>query len=177
MHIPRRNSIARNDLEAHEKRAAMMRAAGASLEDIALLMGTSTTEVHYILNRPRVLRYLAIIEGTIAEDIKPVVATVKQQIASTAEEALGTLVKNMRDLDEMGDALADPKHAIRAKLGASFNARDILDRAGERAPTRVVSTNLNATLPPEVLQRLESVLKEIPVEQGGKAIECEPLED
>jgi hypothetical protein len=102
-----------------------------------------------------------VLSAMIGGDIKSGVEDLNIAIEHTAKEAWQVEVRNMRELDEMGMQLDEPKHQIRAKLGAIHTAQDILDRAGKRAPTKIQSTNFNATVPPQMMDRLTDVLEEL----------------
>jgi predicted metal-dependent phosphoesterase TrpH len=108
------------------------------------------------------MRVLAI-EATIASGIAQGVEDLNVAIETAADEAFGVELVNMRDLHQMGMDICQetaPREKIKAKLGATAIAQDILDRAGKRAPTRVVQTNLSGKIPQEALDRMVAVMEE-----------------
>jgi len=144
------------DLEGYERRAALMRIAGASTNDIALLLETSVAEVSHIMARPHVSKFILHVSGMVADEAIEVVEAAKDvntRIVEAAGEALDTELEIMRDLRERKDN-------VRALLGAASTAQDILDRAGNRAPTRSI-TGIVHSVNPEALARLGEVIKEM----------------
>jgi len=144
------------DLEGYERRAALMRIAGASTNDIALLLETSGAEVSDIMARPHVSKFILHVSGIIADEAEEVVESAKavnERIVEAASEALDTELEIMRELRTRKDN-------VRALLGAANTAQDILDRAGNRAPTRSI-TGVVHSVSPEAIERLGEVIKEM----------------
>jgi hypothetical protein len=160
------------DLNPLERRIASMRAAGATIDSIALTVERESATIRNILLRPRVARFVMIVAGMVGADIADSVKDLNAAIENTAKEAWQTEVRNMRELDELGIAYDEPKHKIRAKLGAITTAQDILDRAGKRAPTKIQNTNFNVSIPPQAMERLTDVLEELV--EANKQTQAEP---
>lgn len=149
------------DLESHERRACMLRAAGGSIQMIALELECSAETVRQLLKRPRVARFLMLLQGFVADGVEDLVEAVNVKIRATADRAFEVESTMMEDFVDMGEQHDDDPHVkIRAKLGAVATAQDILDRAGNRAPTKTINTNLVGNLPAEALAGLADILKE-----------------
>lgn len=127
-------------LSPMERRITMLHVGGASLDAIAMLLGVAQAHVRDVVTRPHVLSYIGFLEMTTASSIQPAVEKLNEAIETAAARAFVVASDNMEDLNEMGEELrdCDTKNSIRAKLGAVATAQDILDRAGKRAPTRIV---------------------------------------
>jgi hypothetical protein len=128
------------ELEAHERRIAMLRLGGASLPAIAYLMETSEAEVRAILDRPRVANYMLKIQATYVNDLAPAVKDLSEAIEHEAARAFEIEKEVMERLFANEDS-------VRAQLGAAATAQDILDRAGKRAPTRSIQAQVHAVAP------------------------------
>lgn len=162
------------DLEPRERRIAMMRAGGASATAIGMVLEIAQQTVREVLSRPRVGRAIMTLQGMVVDEVEDGVELLNSVIKATANRAFEIERTNMEDLHVMGREAEEPHVAIRAKLGAVATAQDILDRAGNRAPTKIISTNLNANISPADLEHLAEVLKEsraIDVTQQGRGEE------
>lgn len=123
-------SIHYRDLEPHERRAAMMRAAGMSLAAIGQFLDCDYVTIAAILKRPRVARFLLAVESTMVDGVdKDHVRTLNQSIEDAAHRAFDIETTVM-------ERLFNREYDVRAQLGAAATAQDILDRAGKRAPTQ-----------------------------------------
>lgn len=150
------------ELTPVERRAALMRAAGATLAAIGQFLGSEEQHVKDILHRPHVLSFMGFLNATDCESLTPSVEKLNEAIETTAARAFVVARDNMEDLHEMGEDLrgADDRTAVRAKLGAVATAQDILDRAGKRAPTRIIGGVVH-TVDPTALDHLASVVERI----------------
>lgn len=146
-----RNSEYR-DLDPFERRAALMRAAGMSEAVIAQFLDTDQVNIKKTLLKPRVARFLLILEATLAEDLSEAAKHLNESIEHEAVNAFHVEKTVMNRLFEM-------ETNVRAQLGAASTAQDILDRAGKRAPTKIQS-EITHTVDAEALAHVASVLEE-----------------
>jgi hypothetical protein len=84
-----------------------------------------------------------------------------EAIESASHEAFQVELESMRELQEIGQMALEPQHVIKAKVEASNIAQDILDRAGKRAPTRVVSASVSGKIPDAQIGQLVNVMNEM----------------
>jgi hypothetical protein len=148
-------SSARNefrDLEPIERRACMMRASGMSDAVIARFLDIDSGLVGQIFKRPRVARFLIALEGTFINDISKSAKILDTAIMHEATRAFQIEKQVMERLFEKEDS-------IRAQLGAAATAQDILDRAGKRAPTKILAEVMH-TIDAEALELVADVLAE-----------------
>lgn len=141
-----------------------MRVAGASVDNIAYLLEMSAGAINHTIKRVRVANYILLLNGIASEGLEEGILDLNDAIKSAATEAFDLEIKNMRELDLIGDLNnehIETRDIIKAKLGAVATAQDILDRAGKRAPTKVLSTSLHGHIPDAALERLAKVAKEL----------------
>lgn len=159
-----RSLVGHHGMSALERKVAMYRAAGASQESIAFLLETAQANISQILARPHVADLVVMLTVTACEGLEEPINNLNAQIEHVAQEAFSIEVSNMRELDAMADeaSLADrPVARIKAKVSATAIAQDILDRAGKRAPTRVVQTHVGMRISDEQVSRLTRVAEEL----------------
>jgi predicted amino acid-binding ACT domain protein len=141
------------DLEPHESRAALMRAAGMTEAAIAQFLDTDQVNIKKILQKPQVARYLLALTATMATDLAEASKNLSESIEREAVNAFHVEKTVM-------DRLFKMEENVRAQLGAASTAQDILDRAGKRAPTKV-QTEVTHTIDAEALAHVASVLEEV----------------
>lgn len=169
--MPRSNLAIRDlieDVSAIERRIAMMRAAGGTEDSIAFMIERDHNYVREVIRRPHVANLILLLTASIGESLAPAIDDVKEAIEFSASEAFALELRNMRELDTIGSLVEDDSTRIRAKIAAVDVAKDILDRAGKRAPTRIVQAKFSANIPADALERVANVVKEI---HGGTVVE------
>jgi hypothetical protein len=141
----------------------MERAAGMSLSSIAIDCAVSPETIKNILNRPEVMRKVLVLEAMIGRSTSESLQDLDQAIEHAAETAFDVEKEAMHKLNRIAHRNdgEDDVTAIKAYVAASVTAQDILDRAGKRAPTRVVSEKYHAPIPPAALENLGRVLEEM----------------
>jgi hypothetical protein len=146
-------SIHYRDLEPHERRAAMMRAAGMSLAAIGQFLDCDYVTVAALLKRPRVARYMLALESTMVDAIdKSSVRDLNKAIEDSAHRAF--------EVEEtVMERLFNREYDVRAQLGAAATAQDILDRAGKRAPAQQ-RIQVDYGIEPHALQAAVAALRE-----------------
>lgn len=151
------------DLNPTERKIAMMRVAGATIDSIAYMLEVANGTIEYVLRKPHVANYILLLTAYTGRGIEEGIRNLNEAIDSAATEAFDIEMKSMRELDSLGDdpVLLRPPDRIKAKVAASTIAQDILDRAGKRAPTRVINAQLHGTIPEAALARVSDVLSEI----------------
>lgn len=168
-------------LSPAERQIVLMHVAKASNDAIAMMLGSNQAHIREVLTRPHVLSFIGFLEMTAADSIAPTVEKLNQAIESAATRAFVVARDNMEDMHEMGEELRDGgdiKNSIRAKLGAVATAQDILDRAGKRAPTRIVG-DVRHVIDTDALHHLAKtievvgVVKEIEVDPRQQASDSE----
>lgn len=153
-------------LSAQEGKIAAMRAAGASIDAIALLLECPPHTVALALDRPRVAQQVLILTAMMGREMAPAIKDVNEAIEAAASEAFQVNLENMRELHELGrDGGLRHQDKIKAKVSASAIAQDILDRAGKRAPTRVVT--VSGKIPEAAMEHLANVVKEVSGNEGA----------
>jgi len=154
-------------LTPEELSIATMRAGGASTVTIATIREIAETTVRSILNRPAVARTVLMLCGIIGSGLEDGIRDLNAAFEDAASEAYLIERTAMRELFDLGDDLVgvDNANAIRAKMGAVTTAQDILDRAGKRAPTRIIGVHGHSTIPPQSLAQVADTLAEM---YGGK---------
>ncbi|GEM_PF-3910314 len=119
---------------------------------IGRFLDTDYMTVSYILKRPRVARFLIALESTFVQDLRESSKHLDKAIMNSADRAFTVEKEVMERLFEKADD-------VRAQLGAASTAQDILDRAGKRAPTKVVGEMVH-TIDAEALAHVAGVLQE-----------------
>lgn len=148
-------------LEPLERRIAMMHVANASLTTIAQVLEMNTGMVQIILSRPRVAQFMLLLHGVVSEGLEEGVKDLNYAIKQKAARAFELETLEMESLHDMGeDPDIKPAIRVRAKLGTVFTARDILDRAGHRAPTKIYNYG-SSELPPEAAEALTNAAREL----------------
>lgn len=150
-----------------ERRIALMRAAGASLAAISMLLEEDMGHVKQIIERPHVAHLVTLMTGMIADDVAPVAQSLSQEIEATGRRAFAIERSVMERLYAIEDS-------IKAQLGAAATAQDILDRAGQRAPAKSVQVNLHAVAP-ESIEHLGRAISEA-MGRGGEEGGSHPAE-
>ena len=140
------------ELEPMERRAAMMKVAGMSESVISHFLDCDSGLINAILKRPRVARFMIALESTFVTEIAKSAKILDTAILNSATRAFQIEKDVMERLYEKQDS-------IRAQLGAAATAQDILDRAGKRAPTKVLAEVVH-TIDSEALELVANVLKE-----------------
>ena len=140
------------ELEPMERRAAMMKVAGMSESVISHFLDCDSGLINAILKRPRVARYMIALESTFVTEIAKSAKILDTAILNSATRAFQIEKEVMERLFEKNDS-------IRAQLGAAATAQDILDRAGKRAPTKVLAEVVH-TIDAEALGLVAQVLEE-----------------
>jgi DNA-binding CsgD family transcriptional regulator len=150
-------------LTPEENRIATMRAGGAGPVIIANILGCSETHIRDVLNRPSVGRLVLLLCGLIGEGLEDGICDLNAAFETAAGEAFLIERNVMHELYELGDTLVgeDNDAAVRAKLGAATTAQDILDRAGKRAPTRIIGVSAHGNIPAQSLSQVAEVIKEM----------------
>lgn len=159
--------LAFKGLEEIERRIAFMHLSGASNNTIAYMCETSVNEVSVVLHRPNVARFVAQQQALYVEDLRPVMRDMNKVIAEHTEEAFEVetgVMRRMYNIDE------EHRDYVRAQLGAASTAQDILDRAGNRAPTKVVQTN-RYEIDDKTLNQLDRIMGEV---ENRHAIDVTP---
>ena len=149
------------ELNPNEKRVSLMRVANASLGVIAQMLQIDTPQVQQILLRPHVARFVLLLTGTVADELKPAVSDLSAAIKDGAQRAWELEKLEMEALHDLGeDPDLKPANRIRAKLGVVFTARDILDRAGEKAPSKV-EAKVTYDVPPATVDALGRIFGDL----------------
>jgi hypothetical protein len=146
----------RTQLRGAEKRIAFLHLSELDNSTIAFMMETSMANVRDTLNRPHVAKFIAQQRAIFVDDIRPVMRDMNLQIKEHTERAWEVEKDVMERLYQLGD---DNKDYVRAQLGAAATAQDILDRAGNRAPTKILQKN-EYSIAPESLSELERIMTE-----------------
>ncbi|SRR6266550_6128150 len=154
--------LSARELEPHERRIVAMRASGASVNEIAYWLETSGAEVSNVLARPRCANALLKLTAMLCDQMEPAIEELGQNMRHHAARAFQVEVQNMERLHNWAGS-EETKLAIRAASAACVTAQDILDRTGNRAPTKTVNANLHA-IAPGTIDHLASVLREM---KGG----------
>jgi len=150
------------ELEPHERKIVAMRAGGASVNEIAYWLETSGEAVRQVLARPRCANALLKFTSMLGSEMMPAIEELGENMRRHAARAFEVEVENMERLHTFAST-EETKYAIRAAAAASTTAQDILDRTGNRAPTRTVNANLHA-IAPQTIDHLASVIREM---KGG----------
>lgn len=143
-----------NSLSPIERRVALMHVADVSQRDIARFVDVDQVTVGNILKRPHVAKYILAQTSTFARDLAPAFKDLNDAIETAADRAF-EVEKDV--MERLYDYAPDQKGYIRAMLGAASTAQDILDRAGKRAPTKVVHS---VDIEPGALEAIAQVLEE-----------------
>jgi hypothetical protein len=148
--MPRR--LEYRELEPIERRVALMRVAGMSEAVVGRFLDTDCMTVSAILKRPHVARFIIALESTFVQDLKESAKHLDNAIMNEANRAF--IVEK-----EVMERLFAKEDDVRAQLGAATTAQDILDRAGKRAPTKVIGEVLHS-VDAEALSHVADVLQE-----------------
>lgn len=159
-----RSLVGDASLSAFERKVAMYTAGGATRDSIAYLMQTDHNVIKAVQGRPRVADFILTLSIKAASGMEDSLTDLNKTIENVADEAFRMELDNMRELNAMAleTELADkPMARIKAKVSATQIAQDILDRAGKRAPTRVVQTHVGMRISEEQVDRLIGVAQEL----------------
>lgn len=159
----------RTHLQGAEKRIAFLHLSDLDNSTIAFMMETSADAVHSTLIRPHVAKFIAQQRAIFVDDIRPVMKDMNLQIKEHTERAWEVEKDVMERLYDIPDVHKD---YVRAQLGAASTAQDILDRAGNRAPTKILQKNEYA-IAPESLSQLERIMHQAK-SGGGVGLGVEP---
>lgn len=153
----------------------MMHVAGASLGVIAQVLELNTETVDNVLKRPRVARFMLLLHATVTDGLKEGVEDLNAAFKHKAARAFELEAMEMEAMHELGeDPDAKISSRIRAKMGVVFTAKDILDRAGHRAPTKVYNYG-TPELPPEAAEALTEAARELAaLHRADRAIDITP---
>lgn len=138
-----------------------MHVANASLMTIAQVLELNTEQVDIILKRPRVARFILLLHGVVSDGLEEGILDLNAAIKQKAARAFELEALEMESLHDIGDdSDVQTSVRVRAKLGTVFTARDILDRAGHRAPTKIYNYG-NSEIPPEAAEALTAAAREL----------------
>lgn len=146
-----------DNLEPLERKIANMHLAEISPGVIGYLSEISAEQVRNILLRPRVARYLMKMEAIHGEELAPSVEKLGDAIAAEAVRAFEVERAAMERLFGLDDT-AD-KRFVHAQVASATIAQDILDRAGNRAPTKI-QQKIEHTIPQTMVDQLGRVIGE-----------------
>lgn len=164
------------ELEPVERRVAMMHVANASIAVIAQMLECSPGTVQNILARPHVARFILLLHGTVSEGLEDGISDLNTAFKEKAKRAFTLEAQAMEDLHTLGNEAEKDSTRVRAKLGVVFTAKDILDRAGHRAPTKVYNYG-NSEIPPEAAEALTQAARELAeIRRAERAIPVEVVE-
>jgi hypothetical protein len=150
-----------SQLTSNERKIATMHAAGATNAAIGHLMEMSAENVGAILGRTHVAHFCMLLHAIVSDSIAPGIRDVSKAIEERADRAFQLECKQMEALDALADRDdLHPSVEVKARLGVVTTAADILDRAGKRAPTKVINTNISGKIPQAAMDQLTEVLKE-----------------
>ena len=155
-------------LTVKERKIAHLRLADATEDVIALMVGCSASDVKQILQRDVVKKYLRVITAEAAEDVRPVIRDLTKEIEEKSKRAFEIECQIMEDMFQFDSA--DERSVVRARALASANAKDILDRAGKRAPTKVLERR-EVAIAPDTLDALGRIIGDV---SSTKAIDITP---
>lgn len=148
-----RNLEYRN-LSPIERRVALMHIAEVSQRDIARFIDVDQATVGNILQRVHVAKFIVAQHSTFARDLAPAYKDLSEAIEASANRAFEV---DKEVMERLYATDVEHKHYVRAMLGAAATAQDILDRAGKRAPTKVVHS---FDIEPTALAAIADVLRE-----------------
>lgn len=163
------------ELNPMERRIAMMHVANASLGVIAQVLEMNTETVDNILKRPRVARFMLLLHALVSDGLKEGVEDLNKAFKEKASRAFELEAQAMEDLNSLGeDSELKASTRIRAKTAVVFTAKDILDRAGHRAPQKVYNYGAGQ-IPPEAAEALAEAAKElVALRRSDQAIDVTP---
>lgn len=149
------------NLTSLERTVAVMHTGGATHAAIAHLLEMSEPSVANILHKPHVAHFCMLLHAIVSGDISKGVQDVSKAIDTQAARAFELETEQMERLNDLANREdLKPSTEVRARLGVVTTAADILDRAGKRAPTKVINTNITGRIPQAAMDQLTEVLKE-----------------
>lgn len=149
------------ELEPVERRIALMHVAGAQPAVIAYVLEMQPGYIEAVLARPRVARFALLVHGVASDSLSDGVKDLNAAFKAKATRAFSLQCES---LEQMADFVKDddlkPQTRVRAAMGVTFSARDILDRAGYRAPTKVYNYG-QGSITPEAAVALADAAREL----------------
>lgn len=147
----------RTQLRGVEKRVAFLHLSELDNATIAFMLETSADEIRKTLIRPHVAKFIAQQRAIFVDDIRPVMRDMNLQIKEHTERAWEVEKDVMERLYDLSE---DHRDYVRAQLGAAATAQDILDRAGNRAPTKILQKN-EYSIDQDSLDKLERIMGDV----------------
>lgn len=140
-----------------------MHVAGASNHVVAEMLAMNPLTVANILERPRVQKFCLLLHGVVSDGLEEGVADLNAAFKAKAQRAFELEHAAMDRMDKLAstaDETVGPNTRIRASMGVVFTAKDILDRAGYRAPTKVYTYG-EGSITPEAANALADAAREL----------------